>query len=49
MTANLNEDSSSCKCQLESAIQEASREVEKGGRETNRGRRSQRVGGRKNI
>ena len=49
MTANLNENLSGYKCQLDSAIQGASRRAEKEGRETNRGRRSQRVGGRKNI
>ena len=49
MIAKFNENSSSCKCQLDSMIQGASRGVEKRERETNRGRGSWRVGGRKNI
>jgi len=35
MTANPNEDSSGCKCQLDSTIQGTSRGAEKGRRKTN--------------
>ena len=49
MIANLDENLSSGECQLDSTIQGASRGTEKRGRKTNRGRRSQRVRGRKNI
>jgi len=47
--AKFNENSSGCECQSDSAIQGVSRGIEKEERETNRGRRSRRVGGRKNI
>ena len=49
MTANINEDSSSHKCQLSSMTQRSSRRIEKRGSKTSRSRRSQRVGGGKNI
>jgi len=49
MTANLNENPSGCECQSDSMIQGTSRETEKEGRKTNRGRRSRRVEDRKNI
>ena len=49
MTANLDENPSGSKHQLDSTIQGTSREIEKRRRKTNRDRRSQRVEGRKNI
>jgi len=44
MTANLNENPSSCKHQSDSTIQGTSGEIEKRRRKTNRNRRSRRVG-----
>ena len=44
MTANLNENPSSCECQSDSMIQGTSRGTEKRRRKTNRSRRSQRMG-----
>jgi len=49
MTANLDENPSGYKCQLDSMIQGASRGIEKRRRKINRGRRSRRVGDRENI
>ena len=49
MTANLNENLSSYEHQSDSTIQGTSRGTEKRGRKNNRGRRSRRVGDRKNI
>jgi len=49
MIANLDENLSSDKHQPDSTIQGVSRGTEKRRRKTNRGRRSQRVGDRKNI
>ena len=49
MTVNLDENLSGCEHQLDNMIQGASRETEKRRRKTNRDRRSQRVGDRKNI
>ena len=49
MTANLNENPSSCEHQLNSMIQGAIRGTEKKRRKTNRGRRSRKVGDRGNI
>ena len=49
MTANLNENSSSCECQLDSTIQRASRRTEKRRRKTNRSGKNRRMGGGKNT
>ena len=49
MTANLNENPSSCECQSDSIIQGASGETEKRRRKTNRSGRNQRMGGGKNT
>jgi len=49
MTANVDENLSSCECQLSSIIQGTSKGIESRRSETSRGRRSQRIEGRKNI
>ena len=49
MTANLNEDTSGSKCQLNSMVQETGRRAEKERRKTDRNRRSRRVGGGKDT
>ena len=49
MSANFNENSSSCECQLSSVIQGTSRRTQSREGETSRSRGSQRVGSRKNI
>ena len=49
MTANFDENLPSSECQLKSVIQEPSRRTEKRRIKTSRSRRSQRMGGRKNI
>ena len=49
MSANFDENSPSCECQLSNAIQGTSRRTESREGETSRSRESQRVGSRKNI
>ena len=49
MIANLNENSSSYECQLDSIIQRTGRETEKGSRKTYWSRKSWRVGDQKNT
>jgi len=49
MSANFNENSSGCECQLSSTIQGTSRRTENREDKTSRSRGSQRVGSRKNI
>ena len=49
MTANIDGNISSCKCQSSSVIQETSKRIKGRRGETSKGRRSQRMGGRKNI
>ena len=49
MTANLDENPSSCECQSDSMVQGTSGGTEKRRRKTSRNRRSQRVGDQENI